>query len=102
MRDGVVVVGLSPEDVAAAFGANASGDSLARDPRYTAAWELAGARGGNEAWVDAAALMDFAGDDLGVTGEARDILLRAEAVAMTAPARPDQNRSEFHVVLTVR
>jgi hypothetical protein len=46
--------------------------------------------------------MAFAGDDLGVTGEARDILLRADAVAMTAPARPDQNRSEFHVVLTVR
>jgi hypothetical protein len=102
MRDGVIAVGLSPEDVAAAFAANASGDSLAQDPRYAAAWELAGARGGNEAWVDAAALMEFAGDDLGVTGEARDILLRADAVAMTAPARPDQNRSEFHVVLTVR
>jgi hypothetical protein len=102
MRDGVIVVGLSAEDVAAAFAAEAGGDSLAQDQRYAAAWELAGARGGNEAWVDAGALMAFAGDDLGVTGEARDILLRADAVAMTAPARPDQNRSEFHVVLTVR
>jgi hypothetical protein len=102
LSDGVLVVGLTPDIVVAAFAANATGDNLARDPRYAAAWELAGERRGNEAWVDAAALMAFAGDDLGVTGEARDILLRADALAMTAPARPDQNRSEFHVVLTVR
>lgn len=102
MRDGVIILALTPDDVAAAFAAHASGDSLAQNPRYVAAWDLAGERRGNEAWMDAAAFMAFAGDDLGVTGEARDILLRADAVAMTAPARPDQNRSEFHVVLTVR
>jgi hypothetical protein len=37
-----------------------------------------------------------------VTGEARDILLEAGALAMTAPARLDEARSDFHVVLTVR
>jgi hypothetical protein len=102
MRDGVVVVGLTPDDVAAAFAAQARGQSLGEEPRYTSAWDLAGQRGGNEAWLDVAALLEAAGDELGVTGEARDILLRAEALAMTAPARPDQARSEFHVVLTVR
>ncbi len=102
MRDGVVVVGLTPDDVAAAFAAQARGQSLAEEARYSAAWDLAGQRGGNEAWLDVAALLEAAGDELGVTGEARDILLRAEALAMTAPARPDQARSEFHVVLTVR
>jgi hypothetical protein len=102
MRDGVVVVGLSPDDVAAAFAAQSSGESLGADVRYTAAWDLAGQRGGNEAWLDVAVLVEAAGEDLGVTGEARDILLRADALAMTAPARPDQARSEFHVVLTVR
>ncbi len=102
LRDGVAVVGLTPDDVAAAFAARSSGESLAEDPRYAAAWDLAGARGGNEAWVDAAALIQAGGDQLGLTGELRDILLRTDAVAMTAPARPDEARSEFHVVLTVR
>jgi hypothetical protein len=98
----VVVLGLSAEDVAAALTAHATGDSLAATERYRRAWDLAGERGGNELWVDAAALVDVAGDDLGVTGEARDILLQAGALAMTAPARPDEARSDFHVVLTVR
>jgi hypothetical protein len=98
----VVVIGFASEDVAAALAAHADGDSLAATQRYRDAWELAGERGGNELWLDAAALVDAAGDELGVTGEARDILLQAGALAMTAPARPDESRSEFHVVLTVR
>jgi hypothetical protein len=98
----VVVIGLAGEDVAAALEARSSGDSLAATERYRDAWELAGERGGNELWLDAAALVDAAGEELGVTGEARDILLQAGALAMTAPARPDEARSDFHVVLTVR
>jgi hypothetical protein len=100
--DEVIVIGLAAEDVAAALEARATGDSLAATQRYRDAWELAGERGGNELWLDAAALVDAAGDELGVTGEARDILLQAGALAMTAPARPDEARSDFHVVLTVR
>lgn len=102
VKDGVVVIGLLPEDVEAALLAAASGDSLAADARYAHAWELAGDHGGNEVWLDVGALVDAAGDELGVTGEARDILLQAGALAMTAPARPDESRSDFHVVLTVR
>jgi hypothetical protein len=97
----VIVMGFASEDVAAALAARA-GDSLAATERYRRAWELAGERGGNELWVDAAALVDAAGQGLGVTGEARDILLQAGALAMTAPARLDEARSDFHVVLTVR
>ena len=102
VAEGVVVIGLSAADVAAALEARADGGSLAADPRYTQAWELAGDRGGNELWLDVGALVDAAGEELGVTGEARDILLQAGALAMTAPARPDEARSDFHVVLTVR
>ena len=102
IADGVVVAGLSAEDVGAALAARATGDSLAADDRYTSSWELAGDRGGNELWLDVGALVDAAGDELGVTGEARDILLQADALAMTIPARPDEARSDFHVVLTVR
>jgi hypothetical protein len=102
MSEGVIVIGLGVADVTAALEARADGQSLAADPRYTQAWELAGERGGNELWLDVGALVDAAGEELGVTGEARDILLQAGALAMTAPARPDEARSDFHVVLTVR
>lgn len=102
IQEDVVILALTPEEVAAAITARTSGESLAAAERYVSAWELAGARGGNEVWLDAAALIDTAGDELGVTGEARDILLQAGALAMTAPARPDESRSDFHVVLTVR
>jgi hypothetical protein len=102
IHDGVIILALAPDEVVAAIAARTSGESLAVEERFTSAWELAGARGGNEVWLDAAALIDTAGDELGVTGEARDILLQAGALAMTAPARPDESRSDFHVVLTVR
>jgi hypothetical protein len=100
VRNGVVMIGLSTDDVASALAAGADGGSLAEDERYRAAWDLAGVRGGNEAWVDAGALLDATGDDLGVTGDLRDILLQVGAVALTAPARDDH--SEFHVVVTAR
>lgn len=100
MHQGVIVVGLSADDVAAALTAHLDGSSLAEDPRYRAAWELAGDRGGNEIWVDAGAMLDSAGESLGVTGDLRDILLQVGAIAMTAPAADDH--SEFHFVVTVR
>lgn len=102
IHEDVIILALSPEEVAAAIAARTSGESLAVAERYTAAWELAGARGGNEVWLDAAALIDTAGDEVDVTGEARDILLEAGALAMTAPANLEESRSDFHVVLTVR
>lgn len=100
MSDGVILAGLSYEDVAAALAARASGDSLAQADRYRSAWELAGGRGGNEAYVDIGSIVDSSEDTLGMTGDARDILLSIAALGMTAPARDET--SELHAVLTVR
>ncbi len=100
VRDGVIVAGMSTDDVAAALAAELDGSSLAEAQRYRSAWDLSGVRGGNEIWVDAGAMLDVAGDQLGVTGDLRDILLQVDAVAMTAPS--DDDHSEFHFVVTVR
>ncbi|HET6381051.1 MAG TPA: DUF3352 domain-containing protein [candidate division Zixibacteria bacterium] len=99
VRDGVVLAGLSVEDVADALEAH-DGDSLADTPRYAAAWELAGTRGGPEIYVDVAALIDGFGSEVGIEGEAGDILREIGALAVTAPAR--ESHSEIHIVLTVR
>lgn len=100
MSEGVILAGLSYADVAAALAARASGDSLAQAERYRSVWELAGGRGGNEAYVDIGSIVDSSADTLGMTGDARDILLSIAALGMTAPARDDT--SELHAVLTVR
>ncbi len=100
VSDGVIVAGLSPEDVAAALAAHASGQTLAAGERYRAAWQLAGDRAGNEAFVDIGAIVDASDDALGTTGDARDILLTVGALGLTAPAR--DGNTELHIVLTVR
>ncbi len=100
VSDGVIVAGLTAEDVAAALAAHASGQTLAANARYRAAWELAGDRGGNEAFVDIGAIVDASDDALGTTGDARDILLTVGALGLTAPAR--DGNTELHIVLTVR
>ena len=48
-----------------------------------AAWELAGDRAGNEAFVDIGAIVDASDDALGTTGDARDILLTVGALGLT-------------------
>ncbi|MGH2455932.1 MAG: DUF3352 domain-containing protein [Candidatus Limnocylindria bacterium] len=100
VRDGVIVAGLGADQVGEALRARADGSSLAATDRYRTAWELAGTRGGNEAFVDVAAVVDATGDALGISGEVGDILREIGALAITTPARDDQ--SELHVVLTVR
>jgi len=100
VSDGVIVAGLSPEDVAAALAAHASGQTLAAGERYRAAWRLAGDRAGNEAFVDIGAIVDASDDALGTSGDARDILLTVGALGLTAPAR--DGNTELHIVLTVR
>lgn len=100
MSEGVIIAGLTFDDVADSLAARTSGDSLADTDRYRGAWELAGARGGNEAFVDIGSIADASGDALGMTGDARDILLSIGAAGLTAPARDDA--SEVHMVLTVR
>ena len=96
----MIVAGLTAEDVAATLSAHASGQTLAATERYGAAWQLAGDRGGNEAFVDIGAIVDASDDALGTTGDARDILLTVGALGLTAPAR--DGNTELHIVLTVR
>ena len=100
LLDGVVVIGLEPDDVTAALAARESGETLAAAERYRDAWELAGIRGGNEAYLDVASLEGLVAEQLGLTGDARDILHAIGAVGMTAPARDAQ--TEIHVVVTAR
>jgi hypothetical protein len=100
MVEDVIVAGLSYEDVFAVLAARAGGETLAENERYQSVWELAGDRGGNEAFVDIGSIADASGDALGTTGDARDILLSVGAVGLTVPARADA--SELHIVLTVR
>jgi Protein of unknown function (DUF3352) len=100
VSDGVIIAGLTPDDVAAAAAGHASGQTLAASERYRAAWQLAGDRAGNEAFVDIGAIVDASDDALGTTGDARDILLTVGALGITAPAR--DGNTEVHIVLTVR
>jgi hypothetical protein len=100
MSEGVIVAGLTPDDVAAALAARASGTTLASGDRYRGAWELAGTRGGNEAFLDVGSVVDATEDALGMTGDARDILLSIGAAGLTVPARDDA--SQLNMVLTVR
>jgi hypothetical protein len=97
--DGIVILALDPDDVAAAIDAHRSGQSLGRSDAYRTAFEVAGTRGGNEAWADIAALVDLAGADADLPADVRDILDQLGALAITAPSRDDQ--IEFHAVLTV-
>jgi Protein of unknown function (DUF3352) len=100
LTEGVVVIGFDANDVAAVLQAHASGRTLARDAAYDQPFQLAGGRGGNELWVNAAGLIELAGEMFDVGTEPRDILNQIGAVVMTAPAH--DNRLELHGVLTVR
>lgn len=95
----VIVLGLTYDDVAAGLTAG-SGESLADVAAYRAAWQLAGDRGGNELYVDIGSIADASPDTLGMTGDARDILLSISALGLSLPARDDT--SQLRAALTVR
>jgi hypothetical protein len=97
--DGIIVLGFTVEDVAAAIAAHGSGESLGGSDAYERAFEVAGTRGGNEAWVNVAAVVDLMGDGAELPADVRDILGQIGAFGFTAPSRDDQ--IEFHAVLTV-
>jgi hypothetical protein len=99
MSGGVLVVGLTYDDVAAAFQA-ASGTSLADGAAYRDAWRLAGDRGGNELFVDIGSMADASPNAFGMTGDARDILLSISALGLSLPARDDA--SQLRAALRVR
>lgn len=99
VTDEVIIIGLGAEGVEAALSAHETGDTLASTDEYTAAYELAGTRSGNEVLVDPEVLLALLGFGGELPSDARDILAQLGAVAITLPARGDY--LEFHAVLTV-
>jgi hypothetical protein len=97
--DGIIILGLSADDVATALEAHADGRALGGNERYVRTFEVAGARAGNEAFVDIGAIVDLMGATLELPDDARDILAQIGSFGFTAPSRDD--RLEFHAVLTV-
>jgi hypothetical protein len=97
--DGIIVVGLTIDDVEAAVSAHDSGRTLAASDAYARTFEVAGERAGNEAFVDVGALVDLMGGAADLPADTRDILGQIGGVGFTAPSRDDQ--IEFHLVLTV-
>lgn len=96
----VVILAFDPADVTAALQAAAAGAALGGDNRYSDAFELAGARRGNELWVDVSGLVDAAASIFDPGGELRDILHQIGELAVSASARDDQ--LEIRGVLTVK
>jgi hypothetical protein len=97
--DGVVVIGLSADDVAAVAEARASGFTLDRTSAYERAFGVAGVRAGTEAYADVGTLGGLLSLVVELPDDARDILSGLGSFALTVPAQPDQ--IEFHAVLTV-
>jgi hypothetical protein len=100
MADGVVVLALDPDDVAAALEAHATGRTLGRDERYRAVFELAGGRAGNEFWADVPNAVDALAGIFDPGSELRDILHQFGELAISATANDD--RLEINGVLTVK
>jgi len=98
--DGVVLLALDPADVAAALAAHGSGEALANDDRYAAAFKLAGSHAGSEVWADIPGLVDAASGIFDPGSELRDILHQVGALAMSASA--SDNQLQIHAVLTVK
>jgi len=99
ISDGIVIIGLGFEDVAAAIEAHAGGGTLAAGELYAHAFEVAGERAGNEAYVDVGAVVDLVGDAIALPEDARDILSAIGTIGFSAPSRDDE--IEFHASLTV-
>ncbi len=97
--DGIVILGLGVDDVVASIEAHATGASLGMSERYTRTFEVAGTRGGSEAYVDVGAAIELLGEPAELPADARDILLQVGTAAATLPSRDDQ--IEFHAVLTI-
>jgi hypothetical protein len=97
--EGVVILGMGPEDVRAALDAHAAGETLGASTSYADGFEAAGTRAGNEVWVDVGALVEALGAGLTLPEDGRDILSRIGTFALTIPSRDDQ--IEFHAALTV-
>lgn len=99
MSDGVVIIGLSADDVATALTAHASGASLGASAGYQKTFASAGGRGGNELYTDLARLLNAVRATVALPADTRDILQHVTGLGITVPARED--RIEFHAVVTI-
>ena len=99
VTDGIVILGLATDDVAAALEAHADGSGLSTTDSYARTFDVAGERAGSEAFVDIGAIVELLGLDAGLPDDARDILSSIGTFGFTAPSRNDE--IEFHAVLTI-
>ena len=104
-QDGVIVVGLTRDDVAAALTAHASGETLAASTGYRAAFDVAGGRSGNELYLLGTPAVQALGSLLGqpidaLPADVRDILTHIGAFALSASSQP--NQIGIHATVTVR
>jgi hypothetical protein len=97
---GVVLLGLDPADVGEALKAHAGGETLAAEPGYAAAFELAGAHLGHEIWAAVPGLVEAAAGIFDPGSELRDILHQIGELAVSASAVGDE--LEIHAVLTIK
>ena len=97
--DGIVIIGFTEGDVAAAISAHESGEALGADEGYQSTFEVAGERAGTEAYLDVPAIIELLGTTAELPDDARDILLQIGSFALTASSHDDH--IEFHAVLTV-
>lgn len=100
MLDGVVVLAFDSDAVAAVVEARDGNATLADLEGYEATFELAGARAGNELWVDLAGLIDASAEVFDPGSEFRDILHQIGELAASATA--SGAHLEVRSVLTVR
>jgi hypothetical protein len=100
VSDGVVIFGLTREDVEAALTAHASNRTLAATTQYRAAFAAMNGHGGHELYLDVPGLLGAMGGSLNLPAETRDILQHIGAIGLTVPARED--RIEFHAIVTIR
>ena len=97
--DGIVIIGFTPEDVAAAIRAHESGETLGAHERYETTFDIAGERAGTEAYADVPAFVELLEADAELPADARDILQQIGSFGLTAASHDDH--IEFHAVLTV-
>jgi hypothetical protein len=99
VQDGVVIAGLTADDVRGALEAHASGTTLAAAGGYTAAFDRAGGRGGNELYLDTIHLADLVSGFVDLPSDARDMLTHLSAFALAVPTH--DNQIEIHATVTV-
>ena len=98
-QDGVILLGLTPEDVAAALEAHASDATLGAAAGYRSTFEIAGGHGGNEIYLDSAGALPWLEGVVNLPSDARDILTHVGAAAIAIGAHG--NELEIHATVTV-